>query len=61
MHIPLFSADETPMTSKIEINSGKVLERFEEANKRDIFSIDYKNNLLPSGGKDKRVILTQMA
>ncbi|DAB28378.1 MAG: hypothetical protein A2513_03215 [Sulfurimonas sp. RIFOXYD12_FULL_33_39] len=53
----LFSADETPQINKIEINSGKVMEKYEEANKRDIFSIDYKNSLLLSGGKDKRVIL----
>lgn len=53
----VFSADETPLITKIEINSGKVVEQYEQANKRDIFSIDYKNNLLLSGGKDKRVIL----
>lgn len=53
----LYSADETPIINKIEIESGKVLQSFEEANKRDIFSIDYKNRVLLSGGKDKRVIL----
>jgi WD40 repeat protein len=53
----LFTADETPQISKIEIKSGKTISIYNKANKRDIFSIDYKNGLLLSGGKDKRVIL----
>lgn len=53
----IFISDETPQISKIEIKSGKIVDVYNEANKRDIFSIDYKNNLLISGGKDRRVIL----
>lgn len=53
----LFTADETPQISQIDIGSGKVVQKFSKANKRDIFSIDYKNGKLLSGGKDKRVIL----
>jgi DNA-binding beta-propeller fold protein YncE len=53
----IFVADETPLINKIEIKSGKVIEEYEKANKRDIFTVEYKNNLLISGGKDKRVIL----
>ncbi len=55
----IFTGDETPLISKIEIMSGKVVEEFHKANKRDIFSIDYKNGKLLSGGKDRRVILYQ--
>jgi len=55
----VFTADETPQISKIDILSGKVVQKFFKANKRDIFSIDYKNGKLLSGGKDKRVILYQ--
>ncbi len=39
------------------VRSGKVVEKYFKGNKRDIFSIDYKNTLLLSGGKDKRVLL----
>ena len=53
----IFVGDETPQVSKIEISTGKVVEKFSKANKRDIFSIDYKNGKLFSGGKDKRVVL----
>lgn len=53
----LFSADEAPTLYKIETKSGKILERYEEANKRDIFAIDYKNGILATGGKDKRLVL----
>ncbi|MDA3908453.1 MAG: hypothetical protein PF437_05150, partial [Sulfurimonas sp.] len=53
----LFTADETPQISKIQIKDGKIISVYNKANKRDIFSIDYKNGLLLSGGKDKRVIL----
>ncbi len=53
----VFTADETPLTYKIEISSGKIIKEYSEANKRDVFSVDYKNKLLLSGGKDKRVIL----
>jgi len=53
----IFTSDETPLIYKIEITSGKIIKEYKEANKRDIFSVDYKNNLLLSGGKDKRVIL----
>ena len=53
----IYSADETPSISKILVENGKVVQTFNKANKRDIFSIDYKNSLLLSGGKDKRVIL----
>lgn len=42
----LFTADETPQISKIEIKSGKTISIYNKANKRDIFSIDYKNGLL---------------
>ncbi|MGB6020552.1 MAG: WD40 repeat domain-containing protein [Sulfurimonadaceae bacterium] len=56
-HTYLYTSDETPMISKIEINSGKIIEEYKKANKRDVFSIDYKNGLLLSGGKDRRVIL----
>ncbi|QFR49681.1 hypothetical protein FJR48_08020 [Sulfurimonas lithotrophica] len=52
-----FTADETPQISKIEVKTGKTLAVYNEANKRDIFSVDYKNKTLISGGKDKRVIL----
>ncbi|MCK9474042.1 hypothetical protein [Sulfurimonas sp.] len=53
----IFSANETPLVYKIEIKSGNIVQTYEKANKRDIFSIDYKNGILLSGGKDKRVIL----
>ncbi len=56
-HKYLYTSDETPMITKIEINSGKIVDKYRKANKRDIFSIDYKNKMLLSGGKDKRVIL----
>jgi len=52
-----FTADETPQISKIEVKTGKTIAVYNEANKRDIFSVDYKNKTLISGGKDKRVIL----
>ena len=55
----VFTADETPQISKIDILTGKVVQKFFKANKRDIFSIDYKNGKLLSGGKDRRVILYQ--
>ncbi len=54
-----FTADETPQISKIDILTGKVVQKFFKGNKRDIFSIDYKSGKLLSGGKDKRVILYQ--
>lgn len=57
----LFSADEAPTLYKIETKSGKILERYEEANKRDIFAIDYKNGILATGGKDKRLVLYRSA
>jgi WD40 repeat protein len=53
----IYTSDETPMISQIEIDTGKIVNEFRKANKRDIFSIDYKNGMLLSGGKDKRVIL----
>ena len=53
----IFTSDETPQISKIDILTGKVVQKFFKANKRDIFSIDYKNGKLLSGGKDRRVIL----
>ncbi len=53
----VYTADETPIIYKIHIKSGNIVEKYHKANKRDIFAIDYKNNLLLSGGKDKRVIL----
>ena len=53
----LFIGDETPQVSKIGISTAKVVEKFSKANKRDIFSIDYKNGKLFTGGKDKRVVL----
>jgi WD40 repeat protein len=53
----LYTADETPQISKIAISTGNIEEVYNKANKRDVFSIDYKNGLLISGGKDKRVIL----
>ncbi len=53
----VFTADETPQITKIDILTGKVVQKFFKANKRDIFSIDYKNGKLLSGGKDRRVIL----
>ena len=52
----IFTADETPVINKILVKNGKVIKKFKKANKRDIFAIDYKNGLLLSGGKDKRVI-----
>jgi len=55
----VFTADETPQISKIDILTGKVVQKFFKANKRDIFSIDYKKGKLLSGGKDRRVILYQ--
>jgi len=55
----VFTADETPQISKIDILTGKVVQKYFKANKRDIFSIDYKNGKLLSGGKDRRVILYQ--
>lgn len=57
----LFSADEAPTLYKIDIKSGEVIERYDEANKRDIFAIDYKNNTLATGGKDKRLVLYHSA
>lgn len=53
----LFTADETPLINKIEIRSGNIVEIYEKANKRDISSIDYKNGLLLSGGKDQQIVL----
>ncbi|MGE4420485.1 MAG: hypothetical protein AB7D38_11755 [Sulfurimonas sp.] len=53
----IFSANETPLIYKIEIESGNIVEIYKKANKRDIFSIDYKNDTLLSGGKDKRVVI----
>ena len=53
----IYTADETPLITKISVSDGKIVEEYSKANKRDIFSIDYKNGLLLSGGKDKRVIL----
>ena len=53
----IFTADETPVINKILVKNGKIIKKFKKANKRDIFAIDYKNGLLLSGGKDKRVIL----
>ncbi|MEA3373862.1 MAG: hypothetical protein U9Q62_09250 [Campylobacterota bacterium] len=53
----LFTADESPLIYKIDVRSGEILEKYKKGNKRDIFSIDYKNGMLLSGGKDKRVIL----
>ncbi len=57
--VHVFTADETPQISKIDILSGKVVQKFFKANKRDIFSIDYKKGKVLSGGKDRRVILYQ--
>ena len=57
----LFSADEAPTLYKIETKSGEVIERYDEANKRDIFAIDYKNGILATGGKDKRLVLYSSA
>ena len=53
----IYTSDETPLIYKIEIKSGKIIKKYEKANKRDVFTVDYKNNLLLTGGKDKRVIL----
>lgn len=53
----LYTADETPQITKLLVHDGEITKEFNKANKRDIFSIDYKNTLLLSGGKDKRVIL----
>lgn len=53
----LYTADETPLINKIEIKNGNIVEQYNQANKRDIFSVDYKNGLLLSGGKDNRVVL----
>ena len=53
----VYSADESPLITKLLVESGKTLQEFKKVNKRDIFSIDYKNSMLLSGGKDKRVVL----
>jgi len=53
----LFTANEVPIVFKVEVQSGKILESYEEANKRDIFTIDYKSGILATGGKDKRLVL----
>lgn len=53
----LFSADETPLINKMEVKTAKAVEVYEKANKRDISSIDYKNGILLSGGKDQQLIL----
>ncbi len=53
----VYSSDETPLITELLVESGKIVQEFNKANKRDIFSIDYKNSLLLSGGKDRRVIL----
>lgn len=53
----IYSADETPAIHKLDITNANEIELFEKANRRDVFSIDYKNNVLLSGGKDKRVIV----
>lgn len=57
----LFSADEAPTIYKIKVQNGEILERYEQANRRDIFSIDYKKGTLATGGKDKRLVLYQSA
>lgn len=53
----VFIADVTPLIYKIELKNGNIVEKYYKANKRDIFSIDYKNNKLLTGGKDRRVVL----
>lgn len=53
----IYTADETPVTYKIDIKNGNIITKYNKANKRDIFSIDFKNNTLLTGGKDKRVII----
>ena len=53
----IYTADETPVTYKIDVKNGNIITKYNKANKRDIFSVDFKNNTLLTGGKDKRVIL----
>jgi len=53
----IYTADETPQIIKIKTRTGESVSEYKKANKRDIFSIDYKNKLLLSGGKDRRVIV----
>jgi WD40 repeat protein len=53
----LYTSDETPLIYKIDVRNGKIVQKYYKANKRDIFSIDYKSGILLSGGKDRRVIL----
>ena len=53
----IYTADETPMVTQLEVETFKIIKEYNKANKRDIFSIDYKNNTLLTGGKDKRVIV----
>ncbi len=55
-HRYLYTADETPMITKMDVKTFKILKEYNKANKRDVFSIDFKNKILLSGGKDKRVI-----
>ena len=52
----VYTADETPLVSQIDLNSFKIIKEFKKANKRDIFSVDFKNKVLLTGGKDRRVI-----
>lgn len=51
-----YTGDETPTVYKIEVRTGVVSQEYNEANKRDIFSLDFKNKILLTGGKDRRVI-----
>ncbi len=55
-HRYLYTADETPMITKMDVKTFEILKEYNKANKRDVFSIDFKNKILLSGGKDKRVI-----
>ncbi len=56
-HKYIYTADETPMITKMDVKTFKILKEYNKANKRDIVSIDFKNEILLSGGKDKRVIV----
>lgn len=53
----VYTADETPMITQLEVKNGTIINEFKKANKRDVFSVDYKNKILLTGGKDKRVVV----
>lgn len=53
-------SDEAGKIFIIEINTGEVLETISAWHKDNVYSIDYKNNMLIGGGKDKKVSVVSL-